>query len=164
MPHEPQHQFDPVAASAIAAINSTQRAQRTLRQQAGLPEPPGVEGAFNQSRTVLSQLSSMSPLNMLGSQGGPQLPGFGGQGAQGGPMGLPSPQQLLPGQMGAGAAGGIPTPDQLLPGMGGQQAARGASGRRRRQTNANANGKNGNGASKTEESKDPGRRSEDSRS
>jgi len=162
MPHQPQHQFDPVAASAIAAINSTQRAQRTLRQQAGLPAPPGVEGAFNQTRSVLQQVSSFSPLNMLGMQGGPQLPGMSGQG------GLPSPEQLLPGQ---GAAGGLPSPQELLPGQGaaggfpplpGQQAPRGPNGRRQRPDRAQNGGENG-GAAASEEDTSPQRRSEDTR-
>jgi len=162
MPHTPQHQFDPVAASAIAALNSTQRAQRTIRQQAGLPAPPGAEGAFNQARSVLQQVSSMSPLNMLGTQGGPQLPGMSGQG------GLPSPQELLPGQ---GAAGGLPSPQELLPGQmaaggfppfPGQQAPRGPSGRRQRPDRAQNGGSNG-GAAETEEDTSAARQSAETR-
>lgn len=163
MPHTPQHQFDPVAASAIAALNATQRTGRNVRQQAGLPEPPGAEGALNQSRNVLQQVSAYSPLNMLGSPGGPSLPGMSGQG------GLPNPADLLPGN---GAQGALPNPEEFIPGQGtsglfpplpGQQQARGATGRRQRPDRARDSDGNG-GASETEEDHRPGRRSEDTRS
>lgn len=162
MPHQPQHQFDPVAASAIAALNSSQRAQRSLRQSLGAPEPPGIEGAFNQSRSVLQQASSLAPLNVLASPNGPSLPGFGGGGQQNVLGNLPTPDQFLPGMQGAGQQSPIPTPQQLLPGMGQNQqfpptpGGGGGGG-------GGSGGSNG-GASESEESADPGRQSSQTRS
>lgn len=117
----PDHQFDPVAAASLAALNSTQRLGRSVRSQLNAPQPPGAEGALNQSRTLLQQASSAAPFNVLASGSPPALPGMGQQG--GGPLGaLPNPQQLLPGQggQGSGPLGNLPNPQQLLPGMSGQ--------------------------------------------
>lgn len=145
-----KRQYDPVAASAIAALNSTQRTGRALRQQLQAPEPPGAEMAFNQSRSVLQQVSSLSPLNVLGEGRAPQLPGMQ---AQGGPLpGLPAPQQVM--------GGGLPMPQDVLGGGMSQ-------GRRQK---ANANDTNGagqggtGGGSAQEQSGSGGKTQEESRS
>jgi len=162
MPHRPQHQFDPVAASAIAALNAAQRTERTVRSQVGAPAPPGADSAVNSARDMLMQVSSFSPLNILGSGQTPQLPGMQGQG------GLPNPQQLLPGMQGQGGLpqlpgmqgqGGLPNPQQFLPG-GGQQS--GMTGRRKRPNGNGGNGDNG-GASDMETDQSPDRNATDSR-
>jgi hypothetical protein len=162
MPHRPQHQFDPVAASAIAALNAAQRTERTVRNQMGTPAPPGADSAVNSARDVLMQVSSFSPLNVLGSGRSPDLPGMQGAG------GLPNPQQFLPGMQGAGGlpqlpgmqgAGGLPNPQQLLPSMGQQT---GMTGRRQRPSGNGENGGNG-GASDSETDTNPGRNATDSR-
>jgi hypothetical protein len=105
MPHQPQHQFDPVAAGAIAAINSSQRATRSMRNTLGAPQLPGMEQAFNMSRNFALQASSFAPGNVLAAPDAPGPFGGGGQGP------LPNLQGMF---------GNLPTPDQVVPGAQGQ--------------------------------------------
>lgn len=94
------NQFDPIAASASAALQATERSLNQAQGTLGTPALPAQPQAFSSVRTAFNNIAQMSPMNVL-ARGG--LPGMGGQGG-----GLP-----LPGMQGQG---GLPTP----PGMQGQ--------------------------------------------
>lgn len=97
-------QFDPVAASATAALNATQRSLQSFQGNLNAPPAPAQSQAFTQTRSILSTISSFSPANVLATGQTPSLPGMQGQ----------NPLQNLPGLQGQ-------NPLQNLPGLSGMQ-------------------------------------------
>jgi hypothetical protein len=142
-------QFDPVAASATAALNATQRSLQSLQSDVGAPQAPAQSQAFTQSRNILNTVAQASPFNVLARGQAPGLPGAQGQnplqalpgmGAQG-----QNPLQNLPFMGGQGAQGLPPTP-QGFPGPNAQGGGNATGGG----TSGGNGGNGGNGRRATE--------------
>lgn len=104
------NQFDPIAASALAALDTTRRSLTAAQQDMNAPEVPAQSQIFQTGRQGIQTVAQLSPANVLAKQGGlPGMPGNGGNGGQQGFMGLPSPQQLLPNNLGQVGAQ-VPSP------------------------------------------------------
>lgn len=135
MSANPNRQFDPVAAAALAGINASRRSLRAVRQDTGAPQVPGESQAASLATQGIQTVAQVSPFNVLARGGGPNLPGGQGQFPLPNPQqaGLPAPNQLLPGNMSSGqfplpdlqTPQGVPSPQDFVPqnqGSGGSSA------------------------------------------
>jgi hypothetical protein len=101
-------QYDPVAASAQAALDATERGIRSANRNFSVPRPPAQQTAFNGARNAIDSLSEFSPANLALSGNGPSPP-----------EGLPGPDpQSIDQQISGVLPSSIPTPMELMGGGG----------------------------------------------
>jgi len=133
-------QYDPVAASAQAALDATERGIRAANRNYSLPRPPKSSAAFNMARDGIDTVSAVSPFNLAFGGGG----GGGGGGGAGGSAALPGPDlRKIDRQVGQVLPSQVPTPMDLLP----SNMSPGGGGRPPRGGNGGNSGNGGNGGS-----------------